>query len=61
MEIIIEPNGSLLIPRGDPQENDFYRSVFDGLLDAEQLESLNAFFAMSEDSEQLYGERGLCG
>ena len=57
IEIIIEPNGKMLIPRGSQEQNDFLLSVFEGVLDTDILDH---FFAGGSE-ETIFGERNLCG
>ncbi len=60
-EIIIQPDGSLLIPRGHSADNQFFISLLEDLLDKEAQESLSGFFEVSEQSEIIFGTPGLCG
>jgi len=60
-EIIIQADGSLLIPRGKDSDNKFFRELLAGIVDSKEMESVNDFFAVSEDSEILFGSPGLCG
>lgn len=57
IELTIQPDGSFLIPRGDYQKNAAFIRLFDGVVNIDDLEN---FFAMAEESEQILGEN-LCG
>jgi len=60
-EIIIQPNGDLLIPRGHSEENQFFTSLLEDIVDEETQNSLADFFAVSEQSDTIFGTPGLCG
>lgn len=60
-DIIIQPDGSLLIPRGHSADNQFFISLLRDIVDKDVNESLSGFFEVSEQSETLFGEPGLCG
>ena len=60
-EIVIQPDGSLLIPRGHPAANQFYTSLLEDLVDEDTQDSLSRFFEISEQSEVIFGSTGLCG
>ena len=58
VEIIIQPDGSLLIPRGTLEENIVVMDVFGELTDKNSLES---FLSVTSNSELLFGNSHLCG
>lgn len=60
-EIIIQSDGSVLIPRGSKEDNAFYSSLLNELVDSKTLDALSGFFALTEDSEIILGESSLCG
>ena len=60
-EIVIQPDGSLLIPRGHSDENKFFTSLLEDLVDENDQDSLSKFFDVSEQSEVIFGSPGLCG
>lgn len=60
-EIIIQPDGSFLIPRGTVEENSFFRDLLNDLIDEDQKSSLSSFFSATEESEIIFGSSGLCG
>lgn len=60
-EIIIQPDGSMLIPRGSHVENQFFLDLTKDIVDEETFESLLCFFDVSEQSENISGISGLCG
>ena len=60
-EIIIQSDGSFLIPRGSSEDNAFFLSFLEDLVDPEALDALSGFFSIAEDSEIIVGEPGLCG
>ncbi len=60
-EIIIQPDGSMLIPRGDVEDNQFFCLLLQDMTHSEEFDALLNFFSMVEDSETIMGEPGLCG
>lgn len=60
-EIIIQPDGDLLVPRGYAEDNEFFMSLLESLVDKDTHTSLANFFEISEQSEVLFGNPGLCG
>lgn len=58
VELIIQPDGSLLISRGDSAHNELMCQILKGHTD---IEALQAFFSISEESELLFGQPNLCG
>ncbi len=60
-DIIIQPDGSLLIPRGHSADNQFFISLLNDLVDQNVQDSLIGFFEVSEQSEIIFGTPGLCG
>ena len=60
-DIVIQPDGSLLIPRGHSADNQFFISLLKDLTDKDVQELLSGFFEVSEQSEVIFGTPGLCG
>lgn len=58
-EIVIQPDGTLLIPRGNHVDNQFFISLLKDLV--EDQDALLSFFEVSEQSEVIFGTPGLCG
>ena len=61
MEITIQADGSLLVPRGTPDDNQFYSQLLSDMLSPEEAQDLANFFASSDDIETLFGHESLCG
>lgn len=60
-EIVIQPDGNLLIPRGHSADNQFFNSLLKGFVDEDTQDSLSHFFEISEQSDVIFGTSGLCG
>lgn len=60
-EIIIQPDGNLLVPRGVSADNQFFISLLKELVDEDSQDALLSFFEVSEQSETIFGTPGLCG
>ena len=60
-EITINPDGSLVIPRGTPSENQFFSELLQDVLSFEQIQEIRTFFAFSAENERLVGNSNLCG
>lgn len=60
-EIVIQQDGSLLIPRGTPADNHFLLTFLKELVDDESHDSLHDFFDISNNSELIFGTTGFCG
>ncbi len=58
VELIIQTDGSMLISRGSSSHNELLYQI---LKDHTDIEALQAFFSMSEESELLFGQPNLCG
>lgn len=58
VEILIQANGTCLVPRGTSLQNEMICNLLSGLT---ELEDLHNFFAITDDSEVIFGEPGLCG
>ncbi len=58
IEIVIQPDGSLLIERGLPDQNTLTCDLLAGLANFEELRN---FFAVTDKSELIFGETTLCG
>ena len=60
-EIIIQSDGTFLIPRGHAADNQFFSELFREMATEDIRVSLENFFATTEDSELIFGSPGLCG
>lgn len=60
-EIIIQTDGDVLIPRGTARENQFYKDLLKDMVADNTRDSLDKFFAVTDDSEIIVGSSGLCG
>ena len=60
IEIVLYPDGTILVPRGGASQNEFYLKFLKDLVDEEELESISRFFAAGNESEMIFGER-FCG
>ena len=58
IEIVIQSDGSLIISRGTTDENQALKEL---LPDVSDPVALDSFFAITEDSERLFGNQFLCG
>lgn len=58
IEIIIQKDGSMLVPRGTAEENEALREI---LSDIDDPAALDHFFSVTEDCERLFGDQFLCG
>lgn len=58
VEIIINPDGSVLLPRGNKQEDELLKKI---MIDTVDSQVLNSFFSISENSEIIFGDHRLCG
>lgn len=61
MEITIQVDGSLLVPRGTSDDNQFYSQLLSDMLNPEEAQDLANFFAFADDIETLFGHESLCG
>ena len=59
IEFIIQPDGSLLVPRGDSRQNELTSSLLSDEVD--DKDALSNFLAVSDDCELLFGDQFLCG
>lgn len=60
-EIIINSDGSLVVSRGTPSENQFFSDLLQDLLSPEQMQEIRTFFAFSTGNERIVGDSNLCG
>lgn len=60
-DIVIQPDGSLLIPRGYSADNQFFIALLEDFADEDARDSLLDFFQISDQSEAIFGTPGLCG
>lgn len=61
IEIIIQPDGSLLLNRGDAEHNAVMMELVDALCSNDNKESLQHFFSFVDENEQVFGDGGMCG
>jgi len=61
VEIIIQPDGNVLLPRGFSVDNHFLIELFHDLVDENTRQSLIDFFRTAEESEIIFGSPGFCG
>lgn len=59
-EIIIQPDGTILIPRGTKQENSLIRDLVSDMQGPSQ-DAIEAFLSVTDNSELLFGETTHCG
>jgi hypothetical protein len=59
IEFIIQPDGSLLVPRGDIDQNKLTSILLSDEVD--DKEALSNFLAVTDDCELLFGDQFLCG
>lgn len=60
IDIFIEPDGSILLPRGSKDQNDLVRALA-SILTLEQKQELESFLSMTDDVELLFGKNTFCG
>lgn len=58
LEIVILPDGSLMLERGSEAQNNQLQRLLEGFLTDD---SLHQFTSLLEDSELLFGDTTLCG
>jgi len=58
IEIILLPNGSLMVERGSPEQNKVLLELLEGSLTDD---SLQQFTSLVDDAEILFGDTTLCG
>jgi len=58
IEIILLPNGSLMVKRGSPEQNKVLLELLEGSLTDD---SLQQFTSLVDDAEILFGDTTLCG
>lgn len=58
--ITLYPDGTILIPRGSPEDNQFFLELLEGMVDKEELQATSDFMNATDDSEIIFGDR-LCG
>lgn len=54
VELIIDANGLIFVPRGNKEENIVSKNIFPEI-------DFNNFMEISEDFQNLYGTKKLCG
>ena len=60
-EIVIQADGTFLVPRGHTSDNQFFLKLLRDMVDDDTRVLLDDFFAVTEDSEIIFGSPGLCG
>ena len=60
-DIIIQSDGSLLVPRGLSADNQFFSDLIKDIADEDVHKALENFFLSNEESEIIFGSPGLCG
>ena len=58
IEIILQPDGTILVPRGDHEQNEV---LLHFLGEVKNGNELKAFLSAGENSEDIFGEKELCG
>lgn len=58
VEIIIQSNGTILVPRGTRQQNDLIRSLSKGMFDDDEIES---FLSITDSVDIIFGDTTHCG
>lgn len=58
--ITLYPDGTILIPRGSAEDNQFFLELLEGMVDKEELQATSDFMSATDDSEIIFGDR-LCG
>ena len=61
MDIIIQSDGTLLVERGTPENNQLLSTLLEGMASQDELNGLLNFFSVSDESELIIGPEGLCG
>lgn len=59
IEIIVQPNGQMCLPRLDSASNQVIRNIVDDMV--EDHEGLQSFYAIADEQTHLFGEKLLCG
>ena len=59
VDIVIRPDGSLLIERGTKEQNNLFLRLLEG--NVEDPEALRSFMSLTENAEILIGDTTLCG
>lgn len=59
VELFINEDGSIMLPRGDLDQNNIIRSIFNEIV--VDSESLDSFLKVTDSSKQLFGDHILCG
>ncbi len=58
VEIVLQPNGSIIISRGTKSQNDLLSKILEPMID---VDDLDGFFSVSEGMEEIIGNLDLCG
>jgi len=58
VEVIIQSDGTVLVPRGTLQQNNLIRSLSDGIFD---IDEINTFLSMTDSAELIFGHTTHCG
>ena len=59
VEYIIQTDGSILVPRGNIDQNEVSSQIFKGQTTDEN--NLDRFFSLADESELIFGDSELCG
>lgn len=60
IEIIIQSDGTVLIPRGTQEQNNLVRFVINNVAGISS-EAIESFLSITDNSELLFGEMTHCG
>ncbi len=58
IEIILLPDGSMMLERGSPEQNKILLELLEGSLTDDSLHQFTSFI---DDAEILFGDTSLCG
>lgn len=60
VSILLQPDGTVLVPRGTKEQNNIVRGLVSDLAGVSQ-EQIESFLSMTDDGELLFGESTHCG
>lgn len=61
MEIIIQDNGDILIPRGEHGDNMLVRSMLSEICNEEICSSVDNFLSYTDNNTMIFGNETFCG
>ena len=61
MEIIIQDNGDILIPRGEHSDNMLVRSMLSEICNEETCDSVDNFLSYTDNNTMIFGNETFCG